>query len=76
MAGQPEQRAYISAMYILEILLVLLILATAGVLMVGLVGFFRGGEFNRKYSNVLMRWRVGLQFAALAVLAILFLAYS
>jgi hypothetical protein len=76
MAGQPRQGAYISAMYILEILLVLLILATAGVLMVGLVGFFRGGEFNRKYSNVLMRWRVGLQFAALAVLAILFLAYS
>ncbi|HWL70586.1 MAG TPA: twin transmembrane helix small protein [Geminicoccus sp.] len=63
-------------MYIFEILLVLLVLATAGVLMVGLVGFFRGGEFNRKYSNVLMRWRVGLQFAALAVLAILFLAYS
>ena len=63
-------------MYIFEILLVLLVLATAGVLIVGLVGFFRGGEFNRKYSNVLMRWRVGLQFAALAVLAILFLAYS
>ncbi|WP_407925503.1 HIG1 domain-containing protein [Geminicoccus flavidas] len=41
-----------------------------------MVGFFRGGEFNRKYSNVLMRWRVGLQFAALAVLVILFLAYS
>ena len=63
-------------MYIFEILLVLLVLATAGVLIVGLVGFFRGGEFNRRYSNVLMRWRVGLQFAALAVLAILFLAYS
>jgi hypothetical protein len=76
MAGQVRRGAYISAMYIFEILLVFLVLATAGVLMVGLVGFFRGGEFNRKYSNVLMRWRVGLQFAALAVLAILFLAYS
>jgi len=63
-------------MYILEILLILLILATVGVLLVGLVSFFKGGAFNAKYSNVLMRWRVGLQFAALAVLAILFLAYS
>ena len=63
-------------MPILEILLVLLTVATAGVLVVGLVGFFRGGEFNRKYSNILMRWRIGLQFAALAVLGILFLAYS
>lgn len=65
-----------SGMYALEILLVVLMLATVGVLALGLVSFFRGGAFNAKYSNVLMRWRVGLQFAALAVLAVLFLAYS
>jgi hypothetical protein len=63
-------------MQALEILLIILILATVGVLLLGLVSFFRGGAFNAKYSNVLMRWRVGLQFAALAVLAVLFLAYS
>ncbi|WP_027133859.1 twin transmembrane helix small protein [Geminicoccus roseus] len=63
-------------MYILETMLVVLVLATVGVLLLGLVSFFRGGVFNAKYSNILMRWRVGLQFAALAVLAILFLAYS
>jgi hypothetical protein len=50
--------------------------ATVAVLLLGLVSFFRGGAFNAKYSNVLMRWRVGLQFAALAVLAILFFASS
>jgi hypothetical protein len=63
-------------MHVLEILLIVLVLATVGVLLLGLVSFFRGGAFNAKYSNVLMRWRVGLQFAALAVLAVLFLAYS
>ncbi len=63
-------------MQVLEILLIVLVLATVGVLLLGLVSFFRGGAFNAKYSNVLMRWRVGLQFAALAVLAVLFLAYS
>ncbi len=46
---------------------VLLVLAT------GLVAMFRGGEFNRKYGNKLMRLRVGLQ--ALAVLLmVLFVA--
>ena len=63
-------------MIALEILLGILIVATVAVLAIGLVSFFRGGEFNRKYSNILMRWRVGLQFAALAVLALLFLAYQ
>jgi hypothetical protein len=63
-------------MHVLEILLIVLVLATVGVLLLGLVSFFRGGAFNAKYSNVLRRWRVGLQFAALAVLAVLFLAYS
>jgi hypothetical protein len=63
-------------MLTLEILLIVLMLATVGVLVLGLFSFFKGGAFNAKYSNILMRWRVGLQFAALAVLAVLFLAYS
>ena len=43
------------------------------VLAVGLVAMFRGGEFNRKYGNKLMRLRVALQ--ALAVLLmVLFVA--
>ena len=43
------------------------------VLAVGIVAMFRGGEFNRKYGNKLMRLRVALQ--ALAVLLmVLFVA--
>ena len=43
------------------------LLATAGVLFAGIYGLMRGGEFNRKYSNVLMRWRIGLQAVAVAL---------
>ena len=43
------------------------VLATAGVLFAGIFGLMRGGEFNRKYSNVLMRWRIGLQAVAVAI---------
>ena len=50
-------------------------LATLGVLVVGVVGFLRGGAFNEKYGNRLMRARVILQFVALVLLAILFLAH-
>jgi hypothetical protein len=57
----------------LAILLLIAMLATAGVLLVGLIGFFRGGAFNEKYGNRLMRARVGLQFLALLILGLLFL---
>lgn len=39
------------------------------ILMFGLGTFTRGGEFNRKYANRIMRWRVGAQ--AVAILLIL-----
>ncbi|MEO1552152.1 MAG: twin transmembrane helix small protein [Pseudomonadota bacterium] len=48
-------------------------LAVVAVLMVGIGGFAKGGEFNRKYANKLMRWRIGLQ--ALAVVLILIFVY-
>ncbi len=60
----------------LAILLLTAMLATLAVLIVGLVGFFRGGPFNEKYGNRLMRARVGLQFAAVVVLGVLFLTQS
>ena len=49
-------------------------LATAGVLLTGIVSMLRGGEFNRRYGNKLMRARVILQGITLALLVILFLA--
>ena len=48
----------------LAIVLMLAMLATAGVLFVGLAGFFQGGAFNERYGNRLMRARVGLQLLA------------
>ena len=38
-------------MGVLPILLMIAMLATLAVLVVGLVGFFHGGEFNRKYGK-------------------------
>ncbi len=57
----------------LAIFLLIAMLATAAVLFVGLVGFFRGGSFNEKYGNKLMRARVGLQLLAVAILGLMFL---
>jgi hypothetical protein len=37
-------------------------------LMVGIYSLFRGGDFNRSYSNKLMRLRVLLQFVAIVIL--------
>ena len=39
------------------------------ILMIGVISFSRGGEFNRKYSNRLMRYRIYAQ--AVAVIMIL-----
>jgi len=55
----------------LTILLMVAMLATLGVLAVGLAGFFHGGEFNRKYGNRLMQARVALQAVAVVLLLII-----
>lgn len=50
-------------------------LATLGVLMVGIFSFARGGEFNRRYANKIMRLRLLFQFVAvLLILAFVALA--
>lgn len=61
-------------MALLNTLLILAMLAVALVLVTGLISFFRGGSFNDKYGNKLMRARVGLQCVALILIAIIFLA--
>jgi hypothetical protein len=58
------------------ILLLVAMVATAGVLVVGLFGFFQGGAFNEKYGNKLMRARVGLQLVAVILLGLLFMTQS
>jgi hypothetical protein len=58
---------------VLAIFVVLGMLATLGVLFFGLFTMARGGEFNARHSNKLMRWRVLLQGATLIVFVILML---
>jgi hypothetical protein len=57
-------------MIVLTSLLLVAMIATLGVLIVGLVGFFLGGEFNAKYGNRLMRARVALQAVAVLLLLV------
>jgi hypothetical protein len=54
----------------LTLLIALLMVATLGVLFAGLFGLVRGGGDPHR-SNVLMRWRVILQGAALLLFALL-----
>lgn len=42
--------------------------ATFAVLCTGIFAMFRGGEFNRSWSNKLMRLRVAMQFAAVLII--------
>lgn len=53
------------------VLLIALMLATAVVLVIGIVLMARGGDANRKYGNKMMVARVALQAAALGVVALL-----
>jgi uncharacterized membrane protein len=50
-------------------------IATIAVLFLGLFSMARGGEFNRKYGNTLMRYRVAFQaITVLLIIIALFLA--
>jgi len=55
-------------------LVVAAIIAVVLVLVIGIAGFGKGGEFNRKYANKMMRLRILLQFiAVLLILAYVYL---
>ena len=56
-------------------LIVAALAATLGVLATGLVSMFRGGEFNRRHGNMLMRARIGTQATTVALIVIYYLAY-
>ena len=47
--------------------------AVVVILMIGIGGFAKGGDFNRKHANRIMRYRVASQ--AVAVLIILLFIY-
>lgn len=48
--------------------IVLAMLAVVAILATGIGGFARGGEFNRKHGNRMMRWRLIVQAVAVALI--------
>lgn len=58
----------------LFILIAIAVLIVLAILLLGIGTFGKGGEFNRKYANKIMRWRIGAQFiAVLLILAFVYL---
>jgi hypothetical protein len=43
-------------------------LAVLVILMIGIGGFAKGGEFNRRHANRLMRYRIAAQAAAVLLI--------
>lgn len=46
------------------------VLAVAVILLIGIGGFAKGGRFNRKYGNKMMRLRIVAQLIAVVLIAI------
>jgi hypothetical protein len=44
------------------------VLGVLVILMIGIGGFARGGDFNRKHANRIMRYRIYAQAAAIALI--------
>ena len=55
------------------ILLMLSMMAVLGVLLWGILTMARGGEYNAKWSNKIMRYRVLLQGIALVIFIVVLL---
>ena len=53
---------------LIKVFAILLLIAVAIVLILGIGTLFKGGETSKKYSNKLMQLRVLLQFIAIVVL--------
>lgn len=49
------------------------LVATLAVLLAGIIAMLRGGDFNAKYGNKLMRARVAMQALAVALMLSLYL---
>ena len=52
----------------LFIVMVIAILLVLGILMVGIGGFAKGGDFNKKHANRIMRYRIYAQFVAVLLI--------
>jgi hypoxia induced protein len=62
---QPERfMQFTDPLFLLVVLAVLIVL---GILMFGVGTFGRGGDFNRRNANKIMRWRIYAQAVAIAL---------
>ncbi|QFT64484.1 Hypoxia induced protein conserved region [Roseivivax halotolerans] len=52
----------------LFIVMAVVMLAVVVILLVGIGGFAKGGEFNRKHANKVMRLRIAAQFVAVLLI--------
>jgi hypothetical protein len=52
----------------LFIVIGVVMLGVVGVLLFGIGSFAKGGEFNKKYANKAMRWRIIAQFVAVMLI--------
>lgn len=52
----------------LFILVIVAVAAVAVILLTGIGGFARGGDFNKKHANRIMRWRIYAQAVAIALI--------
>lgn len=59
-----------------DYIVMVLMLLSFGVLLAGIVLMATGGEINKKYGNMLMFSRVGVQGLALLMLALMFMLGS
>ncbi len=53
----------------LFILALVATVAVALILLFGIGTFSKGGAFNRNNANKIMRWRIGMQFVAVLLIA-------
>ena len=58
---------------ILPFIIITVLIAVLFVLLIGIISMLKGGDFNKRWGNKLMRARVALQ--GLAVILILLTAY-
>ncbi|MDJ1015765.1 MAG: twin transmembrane helix small protein [Paracoccaceae bacterium] len=54
----------------LFVIVAIAVLVVLGILLTGVGGFAKGGEFNKKHANRLMRWRIYAQAVAIALILI------
>ena len=60
-------------MSVLLVLIIIALAATLAVLGLGVVSMLRGGEFNRRYGNMLMRARIITQGVTILLVVLFFL---